>query len=74
MQRTGRGWRECLTPREGNNLPSKLANCNLNGKWGNKYKPPIHPQSQPGKSHHQQTTKESWGVYGAILSQSKPMG
>ena len=31
---TGHGWREGLTPRQGNNLPSKLANRNLNGQWG----------------------------------------
>ena len=27
---TGHGWRECLTPRQGNNPPFKLANWNLN--------------------------------------------
>ena len=31
---TGHGWRECLTPRQGNNLPFKPANRNLNGQWG----------------------------------------
>ena len=36
---TGLGWRECLTPRQGNNLPFKLANQNLNGQWGRKHRP-----------------------------------
>ena len=27
---TGHGWRECLTPRQGNNLPFKTTNRNLN--------------------------------------------
>ena len=71
---TGHGWRECLTPREGNNLPFKLANQNSNGKWGRKHRPPILPNSQPGRSQCQQTTKESWGIYGTRLSQFKPMG
>ena len=31
---TGHGWRECLTPREGNNLPFKPVTQNLNGRWG----------------------------------------
>ena len=31
---TGHGWRECLTPRQDNNLPFRLANRNLNGQWG----------------------------------------
>ena len=29
---TGHRWRECSTPREGNDLPFKLVNCNLNGR------------------------------------------
>ena len=28
------GWRECSTPRQGNNLPFKLVNKNLNGQQG----------------------------------------
>ena len=33
---TAHGWRECLTPRQGNNLPSKLALAqrNLNSQKG----------------------------------------
>ena len=31
---TEHGWRECLIPREGNNLPFRLANQNLNCRWG----------------------------------------
>ena len=31
---TGHEWRECSTPRQGNNLPFRLANQNLNGQCG----------------------------------------
>ena len=67
---TRHGWRECSTARQGNNLPFKLANQNLNGWWGRKYRPPILSQPQPGRSQYQQTTKKSWDVYGTRLSQS----
>ena len=30
---TGHGWRECSTPKQGNNLPFRPANQNLNGQW-----------------------------------------
>ena len=29
---TGHKWRECLTPREGNKPPTRLANHNINGR------------------------------------------
>ena len=47
------GWRECSTPRQGNDLPFKLANQNLNDQWGRKHRPPVLSQSQPGRSQHQ---------------------
>ena len=71
---TGHGWRECLTPRQGNNLPFKLANRNLNGQWREEHRLPVLSQPQQGRNQHQQTTKESWSVYMARLSQSQSMG
>ena len=42
---TGHGWRECSTPGQGNNLPFKPADSNLNGQWGRKPRTPV--LSQP---------------------------
>ena len=42
---TGHGWRECSTPRKGNNLPFIPANQSLNGRWERKHRPPILPPS-----------------------------
>ena len=39
---------------------------------GRKPRPPILLQSWPGRSQHQQTTKESWGVYGPDYHNSNP--
>ena len=63
---TGHVWRECPTPWQGNNLPFKLAKQNLNCWWGRKSRPPI--LTQPGRSQHQWTIEESWGVYRTGLS------
>ena len=46
---SGHSWRECSTPRQGNNLPFRPNNQtknrndgqNLNGQWGRKHEPPI---------------------------------
>ena len=35
-----------------------------------KQKPPAISQHQPGRSQHQQITKESWGTYGTEVPQS----
>ena len=44
---TGHGRRECSTPRQGNNLPFKLANRNLNGQQGGN----TDLQSSPNPDH-----------------------
>ena len=69
----GHGWRECSTPRQGNNLPFKPTsqnqntNPNLNGQQGKKCNPPILSQPQPGRNQHQWTTKTSQGIYGTRI-------
>ena len=52
------GWRECTTPRQGNNLPFNTANQNqktsqnLNGCQGKKHNPSVLSQLRPGRSQH----------------------
>ena len=50
---TGHGWRECLTPREDNNLPFKLADQNLNGRCGSKHDSSVLSQPCSGRSQCQ---------------------
>ena len=51
---TGHGWRECLIPREGNSLPFKLANHNLNGRCG-KAAQTSNPPSVPARKGSEST-------------------
>ena len=71
---TGHRWRECLTPRQGIYIPFKLANRNLNSKWGEETQTSSPLPTSRREDQPQQTTKTSWSVYRARLLQSQSMG
>ena len=74
---SGHSWRECSSPRQGNNLPFRAKNQTQNGNDGQNLngwqgKDPLPAMTR--EDQHQWRIKASWGIEWVGILQSQSMG